>query len=94
MFRKISGIYIIPVIIAIIAIYFAYFILLRDNFFNTSISSIIAQSNHFAVRMHLIILGLLPIYIGAIIFGSGILSLFLNAFVQKLLNHNKKHKPF
>lgn len=65
--------------------YVAYYLLLRDNYLQCSISSIIAYAHHLAVREHLIILGLLPIYIAFMIFGSATVGIYLGASVQALL---------
>lgn len=70
--------------------YGVYYLLLHDNCLNTSISSIITYSHGLAVRKHLLVLGLLPIYIAAMIFGAGILGIYLGTALQQLLVRTTK----
>ena len=70
--------------------YFAYYLLLRDNYLHSSIASIITYAHHLAIREHLLILGLLPIYIAFMIFGSATVGLYLGASVQTLLSRTVK----
>jgi hypothetical protein len=78
--------YKLSVILAItITCYIAYYLLLRDNYLHSSISSIITYSHHLAIREHLLILGLLPIYIAFMIFGAATIGLYLGASIQSLL---------
>lgn len=65
--------------------YIAYYLLLRDNYLHSSISSIIDYSHNLAIREHLLILGLLPIYIGFMIFGAATVGLYLGASIQTIL---------
>lgn len=62
--------------------YLTYYLLLQDNIFHLSISSIIAYSHHLAIQKRLLVVGLLPIYIGLMIFGAAILGIFLCSIVQ------------
>ena len=79
----------LSIIIALITTcYFAYYLLLRDNYLHSSISSIINYAHHLAIREHLLILGLLPIYIALMIFGSATVGLYLGASVQALLSRS------
>lgn len=64
--------------------YAVYYLLIYDNFLNISISSIIAYSHQLTIRAHLLVLGLLPIYIAAMIFGAGILGFYLGGALQQL----------
>lgn len=66
--------------------YIAYYILMRDNFLHSSIASIIAHSHHLEVKKHLLVLGLLPIYIAAIIFGTAMLAVYLGTALQHFLH--------
>lgn len=63
----------------------AYYFLIYDNFFHASISSIISQSNDLESKKHLLVLGLLPIYIGTVIFGMCSLGVCLGSYAQKLM---------
>ena len=66
--------------------YIAYYLLLTDNSLHSSIASIIDYAHHLSIKEHLIILGLLPIYIAVMIFGSATVGLYLGATVQSLLS--------
>lgn len=57
-----------------------YYFLLMDSFF--SISSIIASAHHLAIKKHLLVLGLLPIYIATVIFGTATLGIYLGTSIQ------------
>lgn len=61
-----------------------YSLLLQDNFLHTSISSIILRARHLEVKAHLIVLGFLPIYIGAVIFGSVMLGIYVGSSTKQL----------
>jgi len=72
----------IVVIIVTVVFCAAYYLLLHDNFLHTSISSIIALSHHLELKEHLIVLGLLPVYIAAVIFGTALLGIYLGSTLQ------------
>lgn len=84
--------YISRVTTLIAVFYAAYYLLLRDNCLHTSISFIIDKSHHLEAMRHIIVLGLLPIYIGTMIFGSAMLGLYLGSKFQYLLVHLRKNK--
>lgn len=62
--------------------FFAYYILTARNL-HTSIHAIINYSHELDVKGHLIVLGILPIYIAMIIFGAGMIAFGL----KSLLDH-------
>ena len=62
----------------------AYAFLIRDNIFHCSISAIIHQAHHLTMMQHLLILGLLPIYIATIIFGACSLGIYLGSRLKYL----------
>lgn len=66
----------------ILATYLAYYLLLQDNCLHTSIGFILSHSHGLALKEHLIVLGLLPIYIAMIIFGAGLLAAYLGSTLQ------------
>lgn len=72
--------------------FIAYYLLLHDNFLHTSISSIIALAHNLTLKPHLLVLGLLPIYIAAMIFGGGLLGVYLSSLLQQLLARFHKTK--
>jgi len=69
----------------------AYYLLLSDNFLHISIASIIQASHHLAIKPHLLILGLLPVYIAAMIFGAASLGLYLGARIEYLIVKSLKN---
>lgn len=65
--------------------YVAYYFLLQDNFLHISISSIIDYSHNLEAKKHLLVLGLLPVYIATMIFGTALFGLYLGSIFQQLL---------
>lgn len=76
----------------LIAASIAYYFLMMDNFLHTSISSIINHARHLAVKKHLIVLGLLPIYIATIIFGSVSLVIYVSSRLEHLFVNRSKSR--
>ncbi len=67
----------------LVVFYISYFHLLQDSFLNISIASVITYSHQFEIKQHLLILGLLPVYIAAMIFGAASLGLYLGSLLQQ-----------
>jgi len=67
-----------------------YMLLLQDNALNTSISCIISKAHNLELKEHLIVLGLLPIYIATVIFGSALLGMYISSCLRHLLFQRKK----
>lgn len=65
--------------------------LLLNHRLSSSIYSIISAS-HSSLAAHLLVLGLLPIYIAAVIFGSAMLALYIGPNLQQLLFKTMKCK--
>lgn len=65
-----------------ISVMLAYYLLLCDNCFHCSISSVISYANGLNIKQHLIMMGLLPIYIAVMIFGSVLVGLYLGSLVD------------
>lgn len=83
----------IAVLITLTVVFYAvYALLLQDTFLNTSISSIIARSHDLELRTHLIVLGLLPIYIATVVFGSAMLGIYIGSWVKQIMLRDIK-KP-
>ena len=62
--------------------YIAYCVLLRDNSLHMSLSSLIVRSHQLPMFQHLFILGLIPIYIGVVIFGAAMLGIYFGDILQ------------
>ncbi len=65
-------------------IYLTYNLLVCDNFLQCSLSSIISHSNHFPIKKHIVVFGLLPVYIATVIFGAGIFGVYLGSKIELL----------
>lgn len=63
----------------------AYYLLLHENIMHSAISCIITYSHSLPMKKHLVVLGLLPIYIALMIFGAGMLGIYLGNKVESLL---------
>jgi hypothetical protein len=79
------------VILVGIVSYLGYYLLLQDNFLHLSIASIIDYSQHLALKKHLLVLAILPIYIAAVIFGTTMLGYYITLKVQSFLKIYKEH---
>lgn len=73
-----------------LAFYCAYWVLLSDSSLHFSLSSILAYSHQSSTKEHILILGFIPVYIGAVLFGAAILGIgssnVLNYAFRKLLS--------
>lgn len=72
------------------ASYTAYFFLLNDHFLHISIKSIISCAHDLAIKKHLLVLGFLPIYIAAMMFGSILLGIYFGSRLENLLTRRNK----
>jgi hypothetical protein len=90
--KKIITLNIFIVIALGAALYAAYVLLLHDTFLHASIAGIMAKSHNLEFTQHLVVLGLLPIYIAAVIFGLAILGIYLGGYIQQFLIRRLK-KP-
>jgi hypothetical protein len=62
------------------AVYFIYYLLLKEHTF--CISSVLTLSENW----HVLAVGFIPIYLGLMIFGAAILSLYLSTAIQRWLS--------
>lgn len=74
-----------------VACYVDYYYLLQDSVF--SISSIICHTQHLTGKKHLLVLGLLPIYIATVVFGAATLGHYFGKIFQNFLSAMRKRKP-
>lgn len=81
--KKTASINIAILITFIVLSFGAYYLLLQDNFLQISISSIIAKSHGLETTRHLLILGLLPFYIAAVVFGTAVLSFYIGSYLYR-----------
>ena len=73
-----------------ISVMLAYYLLLSDNCFHCGITSIINYSNGLTIKQHVIVMGLLPIYIAMMIFGAVIIGLYIGSIVENTLTRAYK----
>lgn len=65
--------------------YLAYYLLLQNNCLHCSISSLIDYAHSLSMHTHFILLGLLPIYIAFVIFGSALLGAYLGRYLEEFI---------
>ena len=82
----------ISAITCLIMVSFIYYLLVVDNSLPFSIGSIISNINLWTRHAHLFVVGLLPIYIACILFGTGIFGIFVGSRLQKRVSHYLQHK--
>lgn len=70
----------------------AYYVLFSDSFMHISVGSIISQTHELSLKKHLIVLGLIPIYIALMIFGAAVLGMYIGNMLQSFLERTGK-KP-
>jgi hypothetical protein len=93
--KKIVSLNIATMITVLVVFCAVELILLHDNtFIACSISSIIYKAQFYKLKTHLLMLALLPIYIGVVIFGSACLGVLIGSHVQRfLLNRRGPKSP-
>jgi len=70
----------------IFAAYAIYYLLLSDSCHPLSIDSVTSQINDWASHSHIILFGLLPIYLALIIFGIAMVGIYVGSLLQRWLN--------
>lgn len=80
------------VIFLIAVIYITSYILLRDNKIPFSIHSVLSSINHCCRHWHVLSVGLLPIYVGLMVFGSGMVGVYLGSLFQRWAARKLKFK--
>ena len=74
------------------AVYILYYLLLRDNMMPLSIYSVLSSINHWAKDWHVIVIGLLPIYLALMVFGTAMLGVYLGTAIQRWISSFLSHK--
>lgn len=73
--------------------YLIYYLLLRDSILPFSIGSVVSHIDRWTKHWHVLVVGLMPIYIALMIFGLGILSIYFGSALQRLISYfYVKHK--
>lgn len=65
----------------------AYYLLVGDNFLQTSIASILHHAKLLTDKQHFLILFFLPIYIGSILFGSIWLVAYMTNTMERFVSY-------
>jgi len=65
-----------------------YYLLVQDHTLHLSIPDIMNHASHSAKGEHICIIGLIPIYLGLIIFGAGLLFVYLRSNLWPILSHS------
>lgn len=76
----------------LISAYFAYYLLLTENRAHCSIAKVIEYAHRLPVTKHLLLLGLLPIYIATIIFGLSIIFATAGHWLEKQISRAMRQK--
>lgn len=63
----------------IVAVYLICYFLIRDALAPISISSMLSSFNHWARHWHVLAVGLLPIYIALMVFGTAIVGVYFGS---------------
>jgi len=72
--------------------YLAYYLLLIENGVGISITHIIHYAHTLPIKQHVLIMGLLPIYIAIVIFGAATLGLLAGRWLEDFLIPSIKEK--
>lgn len=83
--------HLLPFIFYLLWTYFAYYLLIYGKRLHTSIGQIIVMSHNLSLKPHILVLGALPIYISVMIFGGGLIGLYLGGLAQQLLINKSSH---
>ena len=67
------------------AFYVAYYLLLDDSLLYISLTAIINSSHELSMHKHLLVLGLIPIYIAIVIFGAATIGVYLGGIIQRVI---------
>lgn len=62
-----------------------YMLLKGNSFLPCSINSVLSSMNHCARHWHIIVVGLLPVYVALMLFGTAISSIYLGSALQRWL---------
>lgn len=73
----------IGAIICLIAVsYMCYYLLLLDNHLPFSIGSVFSTVNHWSHPLRVLAIGLLPVYIALMLFGTAVVGIYLGSALQ------------
>ncbi|EKD53673.1 MAG: hypothetical protein ACD_60C00162G0028 [uncultured bacterium] len=67
------------------AVYFICYILSQGNIVPISINSVWSYISHWAKHFHMLAVGLLPIYVALMVFGTAMIGICLGSALQRLI---------
>ncbi|MHB1949363.1 MAG: hypothetical protein ACYCQI_14765 [Gammaproteobacteria bacterium] len=73
------------IICLVVVGYFIYYLLVLDNELPFSIVSILSNFSHWTSHWRILIVGLLPVYVALMLFGTAMLGAYLGSAVQDWL---------
>jgi hypothetical protein len=71
----------------IAAVYVVCYMLFHDDIFPMSINAAWFHFSHWAKRFHVLAVGLLPVYVSLMIFGTATIAVYLCAALRRWLSH-------
>jgi hypothetical protein len=80
------------IICSVAAVYILYYLLLEDKPFPFSITSVLGGVNHWLRHWHVLVVGLLPVYLALMVFGTSMMGLYVGGALQRWLTHFLHHK--
>jgi len=83
----------IELICLIVAVFFVCYFLFQDDNLPISINSVWFSINHTCMRQfHILAVGLLPIYVALMVFGTAIFSKYCGSRLQRVISQLIQHK--
>lgn len=73
-------------LIALFSVFIIIYFVLLDDFLGASIAAIINDSKNLSDNYHPLVFGILPIYIGLVIYGVAVIGFYTRAYILKMLN--------
>ncbi|MEO8963724.1 MAG: hypothetical protein ABI370_03545 [Gammaproteobacteria bacterium] len=67
------------------AVYFICYVLRQDDILPISINSAWCCISHFTKHFHVLAVGLLPVYVALMVFGTAIFGIYLGSALQRLV---------
>ena len=80
------------IICLIAAVCLMCYMLLDGDVLHCSINSVLFSMNHWARHWHILVVGLLPVYVALMFFGTAISSMYLGSALQRWLTQFLHHK--
>lgn len=74
-----------------LAVYCIYYLLLKNDELPFSIHAVLYGIHHLINHWHVVVVGLLPIYVALMIFGLTLLGLYLGAVLERIVAHLFHH---